>query len=369
MDPPRATPIPWLTALANPRFWRFTTTWTWGCAVSSHRPTHPPEPLSTTITSTWPSDIAAKQALRVCAEPNVGITTETSPCSVLLGDSCKSQLIPCARMLPLVISRRLSAQNSVTRIQAVLGRRQLLLALVQKDFQTRYAGSFLGVLWTQLYPLLLLGVYFWVFSTLFKNNIAHFPLFLFVGIMLWNFFSSAILLSTNSILMNANLVKKVAFPRELVVVSVVVMALIDLAMSHVILLVAAPLAGVYPSITWLAMPFIVLLLSGFSLGFGLILGSAAVYMRDLKFFVDVGVLLLMFVSPVFYSADLVPKSSAWLMQFNPLALVITAYRNVVFQGQWPALGTWLRLLVLAVVSVVLGFEVFSRAQRGFPDAL
>src|ERR671925_390353 len=123
----------------------------------------------------------------------------------------------------------------VQRVRIVARHHQLLAALVHKDFDTRYAGSVLGVLWTQLYPLLLLGVYFYVFSVVFPTTIPRFPVFLFAGIALWNFFSSSILLATNSVLANANLVSKVRFPRELVTISVVLIALLDLTMSHSIL--------------------------------------------------------------------------------------------------------------------------------------
>jgi ABC-type polysaccharide/polyol phosphate export permease len=271
-----------------------------------------------------------------------------------------------------VAASALASQQPVragSRLSAIFARRQLLLTLVQKEFETRYAGSTLGLLWTQLYPLLLLGVYSIVFSLIFHTDIQHFPIFLFIGIIIWNFFSTATQLSTNSIVANSGLVTKVAFPRELLTISVVAMALIDLALSHVILLVGALASGVRPAWTWLCLPVLVLLLAMFANGLGLMLASAAVYLRDVKFFVDVGVLLMMFLSPVFYSDDSVPRSLAWLMLINPLAIVIGSYRRALLYGIWPAPVSWTGLVLAAGLMLWLGLEIFARAQRGFANAL
>src|ERR1051325_6117886 len=130
------------------------------------------------------------------------------------------------------------------RAGVIAAHHQLLAAFVEKDFYTRYAGSVLGIAWTQLYPLMLLAVYSFVFSIIFKTDVPHFPLFLFVGIALWTFFSTSVQLATNSVIANGNLVSKVGFPRELVTVSVILMALIDLAASHLVLGAGAAVFGV-----------------------------------------------------------------------------------------------------------------------------
>ena len=255
------------------------------------------------------------------------------------------------------------------RIAVIARHHQLLAAFVRKDFDVRYSGSVLGVLWTQLYPLLLLGVYTLVFSVIFENSIPRFPLFLFVGIALWNFFSSSIMMATGSVLANGNLISKVAFPREVVTISVVLMALIDLATSHVILILGAVAFGIGLAWSWLALPLIVVLMAVLCTGLGLALASAAVYLRDVRFFVDVAVLLLMFVSAVFFSASTVPSSVAWMIDFNPLAAAISAYRDAFMNGVWPTPTQWLTLAVPSFVFLCLGIEVFDRAQHGFPDAL
>ncbi len=255
------------------------------------------------------------------------------------------------------------------RLRVVTEHRQLLFELMHRDFDTRYAGSVLGVIWTQLYPLLLLTVYSFVFSVIFKNTVENFPVFLFVGIAIWNFFSTATLLATSSVLANANLITKVGFPRELVTISVVLVAFIDLAMSHCVLLIGAVVYHVQPSLSWLAMVPLVALLMVFCAGLGLVLASAAVYMRDVRFFAEVGVLLLMFLTPVFYSSAAVPPAFTWVLDINPMAVAISAYRAAFLDGLWPDAWAWIRLAEAAVLALWVGLEVFDRAQKGFPDAL
>jgi ABC-type polysaccharide/polyol phosphate export permease len=127
--------------------------------------------------------------------------------------------------------------------------------------------------------------------------------------------------------------------------------------------------GVPPAWSWLALPFLVLLLALFCAGAGMLLATAAVYLRDVRFFVEVGTLLLMFMSPVFYSEDMVPASFAWLVHLNPLAIAISGYRHAFLDGLWPPFTSWAALTGIALLALWAGAEVFDRGQRGFPDAL
>ena len=252
----------------------------------------------------------------------------------------------------------------------VLARHQHLLAeLFRKDFDVRYAGSILGVAWTQLYPLMLLAVYSFVFTVIFHSDVPRFPLFLFVGLAVYQFFATAIQLATGSILSNAQLVTRMGFPREMVTLSVVLIPTVDLCASHIILLLGAIWYGVPPAWSWFALPGLILLLTVVLAGLGLVLATAAVYLRDVRFFVDVAVLLLLFLSPVFYSASAVPDSVAWVVNLNPLAMAITAYREAFLDGVWPNATIWLSLAVAGIAAMWVGIEVFDRGQRGFADAL
>lgn len=257
----------------------------------------------------------------------------------------------------------------IRRVPILARHQQLLAELFRKDFDVRYAGSVLGVLWTQLYPLLLLAVYSFVFTTIFHSDIPRFPLFLFVGIAVYQFFATAVQMATGSILSNAHLVTRIGFPRELVTLSVVLIPVVDLGASHVILVLGAFWYGVHPAWSWLALPALIALMTLVLAGVGLVLATAAVYLRDVRFFVEVAVLMLMFLSPVFYSEASVPESVAWLVRLNPVATAITAYREAFLDGVWPNLASWVTLAVAALIALWVGEEVFDRGQRGFADAL
>lgn len=255
------------------------------------------------------------------------------------------------------------------RLSTIAASRDLLVELVRKDYDARYAGSILGALWTQLYPLLLLGVYVLVFSVILPTNIPRFPVFAFVGIVVWHFFSTAVLLATTSVVANLNLITRVAFPRELVTVSAVAIGFVDLALSHGPLLVAGLVYGVRPTLSWLALPPLLVLFGVFCLGIGLMLATAGAYLLDVKFFVEVAITLLMFLSPIFYHPEVVPDSVAWIMWANPLAVMMTAYRQAFIEGLWPSLPVWVSLTGVAFVALLLGTEIFQRGARRFADVL
>jgi len=257
----------------------------------------------------------------------------------------------------------------IRRVPVLTSNYQLLVELLRKDFDVRYAGSVLGIVWTQLYPLMLLAVYSFVFTTIFHSDVPRFPLFLFVGIAVYQFFSTGLQLGTVSILINASLVTRVSFPRELVTISLVLIPMVDLVASHVILALGAIWYGVQPSWTWLALPVVIALMALSLAGIALALATAAVYLRDVRFFVEVAVLLLLFLTPVFYSETAVPDSVVWIVKLNPLATAITAYREAFLDGVWPNLTSWATLGISAVVALWVGVEVFDRGQRGFADAL
>lgn len=267
------------------------------------------------------------------------------------------------------IARTLSAARLASRLGDVVRNRHVLAELVRKEFDTRYAGSVLGVLWTQVYPLMLLAVYVFVFTTIFPTNTSHLPLSLFVGLTVWHFFATATMLSTTSILANATLVSNLAFPRELLTIAAVLVPLVDLAMSHTILLLGAVVFGIAPTWSWAALPPLLALLVVFCIGAGLVLATAHVFLRDTRFFAEVGVLLLMFLSAVFYTEAQVPESSAWLMKVNPLAVVITSYRGAFLDGLWPPLSAWATLILLAAVALWAGVSVFDRYEKRFHDAV
>ena len=248
--------------------------------------------------------------------------------------------------------------------------RELFGNLFRRDLQAKYRGSALGVLWTIVNPIMLMGVYLLVFSVVLKArfaNIAHYPLFLLAGLAVWTFFAAALQSSTRSMLDNANLIRKIRFPRQLVPLSVVgahvvsfgVMLLLLLLLNAIVLprarateLLSIPLAAL-----------VVGLVSGLALAFA----SLNVVFRDVEFIVAALLVPWFFLTPIIY-----PLSSGTLAGHkhviavihwvNPLSPAVEAVRAPLFLGRMPFWGDALYLVVACALALVLGAFVFTRVD-------
>jgi lipopolysaccharide transport system permease protein len=245
----------------------------------------------------------------------------------------------------------------------------LLYQLVLKDFRVRYRNTAAGLLWSLLNPLVMMVVLTVVISSIGRSPVPNFPVFVLIGLIPWNFFSLTLSAATSSIVDNAILVKKIAFPRSFLPVSVVLANLVHFVINLGLLFVF--LVFYRTPLTWaaLCLPAIVLLQIGLLVGLSLLLAGLHVHYRDIRYLVDSVLMILFWLSPIFYPLSLVPH---WLLGpylLNPVAGLIDAYREVLLQGQLPSL---LSLGSSAAVSVTLlgvGFLIFGRQQKHFADVI
>ena len=255
--------------------------------------------------------------------------------------------------------------------------RQLFLKLLKRDFAERYRGSYLGLFWSLLLPLLSLLVFTFFFGVIFKlrwgeqgsDSLSELALILFVGMALYNFLAECLSRSPGLILAHQNYVKNVIFPLEMLPAVMVTSALLTLtATSSVILLLQAMLGG---GLTWkvLLLPVMVLPLLLFALGLSWFLAALGVYIRDIQQLIVPLVQLLMFMSPVFYPIDALPESVRYGFQLNPLALVIEQTRGIILFDRPPAWTHYLVCLGAGWLVALLGAYWFARTRRGFADVL
>jgi ABC-type polysaccharide/polyol phosphate export permease len=250
--------------------------------------------------------------------------------------------------------------------------RELFGNLFRRDLQAKYRGSALGVLWTIANPVLLMGVYLLVFSVVLNStfaDVAHFPLFLLVGLAAWTFFAASLQAATRSMLDNANLIRKTHFPRQLVPLSVVGAHLVGFGvmLAGLLALNFALLPRVRAT-EWLAIPLaacFVALVGGLALA----VASLNVLFRDVEFIVGALLLPWFFLTPVIYPLGGVPglaERHHWVVQLlhwgNFLTPGIEAIRDSLFWGRVPAWGDVLYLVLAAVVSLAVGAFVFSRVD-------
>jgi ABC-type polysaccharide/polyol phosphate export permease len=250
----------------------------------------------------------------------------------------------------------------------ILRYRELFGNLFRRDFQARYKGSALGVLWSLVNPLLLMGIYLVVFSVLFRFDIPNYPLFLLTGLAVWLFFAGSLSLAGRSMIDSANLIKKVRFPRQLVPLSIVATQLVTFALMLVALIVVNAIVLPETRTTfWLAIPLAALVVA-FVSGLALAVASANVVFRDVEHIVGALLLPLFFLTPVFYTLDLVPGAAdhEWVVRLlhwaNPLTPAVEAVRAPLFWGEWPGAGDVVYLLAEAAVAHAFGAWVFSRVD-------
>jgi ABC-type polysaccharide/polyol phosphate export permease len=256
--------------------------------------------------------------------------------------------------------------------------RELILNLTIRELKARYKSSALGFLWSLLNPLGMMLVFTFVFTVMWPNNpMEKYPLFLLCGLLPWNFFSAGVMASVNSIVGNANLVKKVYFPREALPASTVLANLVNFLLGLVVLFAALIIFRVnFSPWLWL-LPFVILIQACFILGIGLILSTLNVYYRDTAMIMDTVMLAWFFLTPVVYPITRLPDSYTvfgitlnvhrLVYILNPMASLIAAYRDLLYWGYRTDLDFLLRTAVTSLAILAFGYWFFVHFSSRFGE--
>lgn len=245
----------------------------------------------------------------------------------------------------------------------------LLKNLILKDFRIRYRNMSLGVFWSLLNPLVMMVVYTFVFSNIFRNSIPHFPQFILTGIILFGFFQGAWATGTTSMIDNAGLVKRVSVPREVIPITSVLATCIHVGIQLALLLAFVLFAGVGINANWLWLPVIWGLLIVALCGLALLTSSLQVYVRDTRYVVDSFNTVLFWLVPIIYDESFVPVEYQAIYAANPLAAAVIATRQVLLQGRAPAFDLMWKLALASALLLGLGSLLFRRLQARFYDYL
>lgn len=245
--------------------------------------------------------------------------------------------------------------------------RELLKTNIQKEIRGKYKGSFLGILWSFLNPLLMVLVYALVFPYIMRTNVENYLIFLIVAIIPWNFFTTCITTGCNCVWINGGIIKKVYFPREILPVSVILAGLINFLISCIIILVFLLLGGVGFSLQLLWLPLIVIIQSMFSLGLLFILSAVNVYVRDVEYLVSFLLNLLFYATPILYTADMFPQNIRFLLYLNPMTHFIDAYRSIFYYQTLPNFTSLFYIFFFSFFILILGYFVFRKLEKGFAE--
>jgi ABC-type polysaccharide/polyol phosphate export permease len=249
----------------------------------------------------------------------------------------------------------------------------LIRNFVLRDLKSRYVGSFMGIFWSVIHPIVLLICYTFVFSLVFKirpysTTTDNFAIFLFCGILPWLYFQDTVLRSCTSVVEHGHLIKKTLFPSEILPISYVISNLIMHLIGLGILVgVLIPMGLLDWTIIFL--PVYLFLLMVMALGFGWLMACLQVFLRDTVQILNVALVFWFWFTPIFYAVEKVPEILQPLIRLNPLTSVVEGYRTVLLEHQLPDLSGLILLLVYAVSLFVIGGTAFRRTKREFVDVL
>lgn len=257
----------------------------------------------------------------------------------------------------------------MNQLKEIYDYREMMYNLVKKDLRTRYKGSFLGFLWTFVNPLLQLIIYTIVFSTIMRVNVEQFYIYLFVALIPWIFFTSAVQGGATSILSGKDLIKKIYFPRLIIPISVVNAAFMNMIFSMVIVFSALIISGIGLSKYIFLLPIIMLLEYLLALGLAFIFSALNVFFRDLEHILGIVIMGWFYLTPIVYTVDMIPEKYLGIFYLNPMTSIIMAYRDILYYKQMPHFDILGQIFLWSVGFVVIGYLIFQNLQKRFVEEL
>ena len=258
-------------------------------------------------------------------------------------------------------------------LQEIWRFRDLLYIFIWRDIKVRYKQTVLGITWAVLQPLLTMIIFSLFFGRLMKipSNGIPYPIFVYAGLLLWNYFYSALTNTSNSLIDNENIIKKIYFPRLILPISTAITPLADFIFAFVVLLGLMWFYHYPPH--WLGLllvPLLLIVVCGSALGLGLFLSSVNAKYRDVRYILPFFTQLLLFVTPVIYPLDIIPQRFQAIALLNPLAGAITVARSSLLGIPLDNGGQLLGISLLITLGLIIfGIAYFRKTERFFADEL
>ncbi len=264
----------------------------------------------------------------------------------------------------------LKKEFKMNTIKELYAYRQMIFSLVKKDLRGRYKGSVLGFLWTFINPLLQLVVYTVVFSFILRSNIERYYLYLFVALIPWIFFSSAITVGASSVVAQKDLIKKIYFPRMVIPISYVTSSFVNMLLCFIVIFAVIIVTGAGINFAaLLALPVIMAVEYLMALGMALLTSAVTVYFRDMEHILGILSMMWMYMTPIMYDKSIVPDELLPVFNLNPMTHVIECYRTVLYNKAMPDFSSLISATGFGLFFLILGCLVFSRLQRHFAEEL
>lgn len=260
--------------------------------------------------------------------------------------------------------------------KSIISNKNLIMSLTKREILGRYKGSMGGILWSLINPILMLGVYTFVFGFIFKARFAslnqpdvNFPIALFIGLIIFGVFSDCLSRAPTLITAHANYVKKVVFPLELLPIITLCSSLFHAMISFFVWLVFYFIVIGVPNYTVFIFPFMLLPIIAFSLGSMWLFSALGVYLRDISQIIGFAVTALMFLSAIFYPISSLPDEYQIFMLFNPFAVIIDQSRSLLMFEQMPDPQMFSIISGVSFLYMCFGFFFFQKCRKGFADVI
>jgi lipopolysaccharide transport system permease protein len=260
-------------------------------------------------------------------------------------------------------------------LRSIYEHRDLLRSLVRREIEVKYRGSSLGKLWILLLPVMMLGVYTFVFGAIYgsrwgaSSDLSDFVPMLYCGLIVHSIFAETVGRAPSIIVNNPNYVKKVIFPLELLPLGSLATSLFNAGVSFLLMLILVLVLKGGLHWTLVTAPLVVLPLVLYAIGFAWLIAALGVFFRDIEQIIGVLMSMLLFLSPVFYSVSSAPQLARALLNFNPLTYPIEEIRSVVLLGLMPQWQQWMLQMLIGLMVAWFGLWVFERVRPAFADVV
>lgn len=275
-------------------------------------------------------------------------------------------------IIPIIASEEeWPEERKLSALQILWQHRELVQSLTQRDIRSRYKQSSLGIAWALLQPLAMMLIYTIVFSHIAKipTGKIPYPIFSYIALLPWTFFAGALTGGTECLVSNFNLITKIYFPREVFPISAILGKTVDLGLGVLVLI---PLFFFYHiHLTWLILLVIptFLIQVCFMLGITFILSSCNLFYRDIRHVMPLLTQVWMYLTPIIYGLDLVPKKYLAIYMINPMVSIMDTYRKVALQGQEPMWNYFGIAAIVSIVTLVAGYRLFKKLEPAFAETI
>lgn len=246
----------------------------------------------------------------------------------------------------------------------------MIKELTHRELRGKYKGSVLGFLWTYINPMAQIVVYYFFFSMVLRSGIEKFHLYLIVSMFPWNFFTGGVLQGLMSVRTQGDLVKKTFFPRQILPIVSVIVNFINMLISFIIIYSVLLMSGWGIDMSLQAWLVPVMLAEFmFTLGLALLFAGVEVYFRDIEHIISVIMMIWMYVTPMFYSLDIVPEELQKFFLFNPMLYIISMYQRILYYKVAPGTDYMVRAVIISLCTFVIGWIVFHKLEKRFAEEL